>query len=290
MENMVFFGENGLTSTSANHIANVAKEYYQQLENTLDNIRFYKTTVDLLGYNAPALVANGVDTVENIPQMIEDIYQCKALIAWLREAIKAKDEHIKTIKNYSVKEYANLNGITLLNKPIGRPYRCEQDYLETLSIKERFNYINLETELAVLGQSIHPSGYISTAKQQLEHKINNPLETTGGGRDTVVYTHTPTIELSKVDALFFKLQKEHREKQARLNTLKQQCKDWIEAENLIIDNEYKAELLKYNNQQSEVHHALSMWVKETLAEVSKWKIVLPDSLKTIYSKINSLGK
>jgi hypothetical protein len=96
--------------------------------------------------------------------------------------------------------------------------------------------------------------------------------------------------LSTVDALFFKLQKEHREKQARLNSMKQECKDWIEAENLIIDNEYKAELLKYNNQQSEVHHALSMWVNEKLTEVSKWKIVLPDSLKPIYSKINSLGK
>jgi hypothetical protein len=236
------------------------------------------------------LIANGVNTVENIPQMIEDIYQCKALIAWLREAIKAKDEYIKTIRGCSIKEYADVKGITPLDKPLGRPYRCEQDYLETLSIKERFNYINLETELAVLGQSIHPSGYISTAKQQLEHKINNPLETTGGGRDTLVYTHTPTIALPIVDALFFKLQKEHREKQARLNSMKQECKDWIEAENLIIDNEYKAELLKYNNQQSEVHHALSMWVNEKLTEVSKWKIVLPDSLKPIYSKINSLGK
>ena len=27
-----FFGEEGLTSTSANHIANIAKEYYQSLE------------------------------------------------------------------------------------------------------------------------------------------------------------------------------------------------------------------------------------------------------------------
>lgn len=27
MNNMVFFGTDGLTSTSANHIANIAKEY-----------------------------------------------------------------------------------------------------------------------------------------------------------------------------------------------------------------------------------------------------------------------
>ena len=37
----IYFGENGLTSTSANHIANLAKEYYQTLRNFLTNE--YKT-------------------------------------------------------------------------------------------------------------------------------------------------------------------------------------------------------------------------------------------------------
>ena len=38
-----FFGTEGLTSTSANHIANIAKEYYQSLEAELEATNFVKT-------------------------------------------------------------------------------------------------------------------------------------------------------------------------------------------------------------------------------------------------------
>ena len=35
-KDLVFFGEQGLTSTSANHIANLAKEYVAGLEESID--------------------------------------------------------------------------------------------------------------------------------------------------------------------------------------------------------------------------------------------------------------
>ena len=34
-KNIVFFGESGLTSTSANHVANLAKEYAQKQESKI---------------------------------------------------------------------------------------------------------------------------------------------------------------------------------------------------------------------------------------------------------------
>ena len=40
MQDLVYFSDNGLTTTSANHLANKAKEYVAQLENELKNISF----------------------------------------------------------------------------------------------------------------------------------------------------------------------------------------------------------------------------------------------------------
>jgi len=46
--NKVFFGEGGITSTNANHIANVAKEYVQNLQNENDAISFLNCRVSLM--------------------------------------------------------------------------------------------------------------------------------------------------------------------------------------------------------------------------------------------------
>ena len=40
-----FFGTNGITATSANHIANMAKEYYENLETKLQSLCFYNTEI-----------------------------------------------------------------------------------------------------------------------------------------------------------------------------------------------------------------------------------------------------
>jgi hypothetical protein len=44
----IFFGEGGITSTSANHCANVAKEMYQYLQNELFLMKLYTTEVSLI--------------------------------------------------------------------------------------------------------------------------------------------------------------------------------------------------------------------------------------------------
>ena len=47
--NEVFFGNHGLTSTSANHLANIAKEKIVSNEAKLKNLNFVTTTVDIVG-------------------------------------------------------------------------------------------------------------------------------------------------------------------------------------------------------------------------------------------------
>ena len=47
--NEVFYGEHGLTSTSANHLANIAQEKIVSNEAQLKNLNFVTTTVDIVG-------------------------------------------------------------------------------------------------------------------------------------------------------------------------------------------------------------------------------------------------
>ena len=48
-QDLTFFAENGLTSTSANHIANLAKEYVKAQEQELESVEFYNTYLTIIG-------------------------------------------------------------------------------------------------------------------------------------------------------------------------------------------------------------------------------------------------
>ena len=88
-----FFSENGLTSTSANHVANLAKEYVQNIEKDLSNTSFINTSVTLIDSNNNVTTSIGKDAafLELVETKLNKISDAKSLIAWLREALKAKE-------------------------------------------------------------------------------------------------------------------------------------------------------------------------------------------------------
>lgn len=67
-KDLIFFSDNdrGLTSTSANHVANMAKEMIRGLEAELETLVFYSTEVSLIGNDSANTLRRGVDaaTVE----------------------------------------------------------------------------------------------------------------------------------------------------------------------------------------------------------------------------------
>ncbi len=75
----VFFGVDGITSTSANHIANLAKEYIRGIERELNKMQFYKSAVTLIGSTEYNVVENGNNDefVAKIPVMLEEIVKAK---------------------------------------------------------------------------------------------------------------------------------------------------------------------------------------------------------------------
>lgn len=89
----VFFGEQGLTETSANHIANIAKETLKKDEADIAAISFIHKQVSLLNDKTRSDISLGLDEAEcrGIVEKLEHIMKVKSLIAWLREAIKEKN-------------------------------------------------------------------------------------------------------------------------------------------------------------------------------------------------------
>ena len=50
--NTIYFakkGEKGLSSTHANHLANLAKEMQEEAINRINNVKFYETHVSIIG-------------------------------------------------------------------------------------------------------------------------------------------------------------------------------------------------------------------------------------------------
>ena len=289
--NNVFFTENGLTSTSANHVANLAKEYVQNIEKDLSNTSFINTSVSIIDSNNDVTISIGKDAtfLELIENKLNKISAAKSLIAWLREALKAKEklqqelnqlslyDWIKTEKNETVPVY-----------PERDDYITEDDYYASLNIKDRNRYYMLETQAAVYGKYIHPSGAFSKAREELSDKLNKPHEVKEDGRDTIIYNYNPSVEQSKVEDLFFKLQKDYRQVQAQLNGMKHECELALSENRISIDNAYKEELEKYNQTINKYNVEYNLWTKKKSQEYASLKIAIPDNLKSIYNEVNSL--
>lgn len=296
-KDLVFFkkeGEEGvaLTSTSANHIANLAKEYIQGVETQLNNVCFFNAEVSLVGSTGASIIQTGgtSEVLNNLQSLLEGVAQAKSLIAWLREGIKAKENLMKDLQNIGLEGWCNENGLAYPEAPSCGHVLTEVEYYASLPIKERNRYYQLETEAAVFGKYIHPNRHLSDARKELKDKLQHPHEVDGKGRDALIYTYTPTVNVAEVDNVFFELQKKHREVQAQLNAMKYSCEQAINESTSKVNTEYMIASQKYQARLKEILGAFKTWNDEKSQEYSKLKIVVPNSLLGIYNTINSLGK
>mgnify|MGYP003620106130 FL=1 len=297
MENLVFFkkeGEEGvaLTSTSANYIANLAKECIQSAETELNNISFVDVYVSLVGGTGNNTIQVGKDKefLDTIKSKLEKVAQAKSLIAWLRESIKARDCLLKDLQNLSIDDWCEKMGIPMPKIPKCEEALTEEDFYASLPIKERNRYFQLETEAAVFGKYIHPDGGLANARKFLKDKLQHPHSIVGEGRDALVYSYIPTTEVYQVDKTFFELQQKHREIQAQLNTIKHTCEQAVNESLNKVNSEYAAAYKEYNAEINSIAASYKSWRDLESQRISKLKITLPNSLLGIYDEVRSLGK
>lgn len=287
METKAFFGKEGLTSTSANYIANIAKEFYTNIEQRLNNIRLYTESVTILGSATDNILTKGwtSEHFTKIEDYLEAIKEAKSLIAFLREALKEKERLAKDARTYENKEEREKVII-----PVKEAYLTEEDIIKTWTIGEQEKYLSLETECAVIGKFIHEDGAFNKARKTLETKISNPCVLTQGTCNTILHKYTPSISQEDVDNLFFKLQAQHREKQAELNGLKHKIEVALKEDMLKKDDAYQTALNNAHAKAKEIEAAESIHRMELLQEVESLRIVIPNNLKNIYDTISHLAK
>ena len=124
--NKVFFGEKGLTQTSANHLANIAKETVESNRQALDSVGFVNVNISLLSGGNSRTVKTGRNEayLDNVPTLLQEVANMNAFCAWIREAIKAREEELEIINRYTWDVYATDVAGFKLDTPIkGHPYR-----------------------------------------------------------------------------------------------------------------------------------------------------------------------
>ena len=282
-----YFGESGLTSTSANYICNLAKESYEKLESKLNATSFLEEYITIIGARAETRVSlASKELLDTAPIMLKEIYRLKSLIAWLREAIKEKENLFKANRVFESEEYTAL----VVNRPIRKAYLTEQDVIESWTVKEQEEYLSLETKCAVIGKYIHPNGPLSKAKKDLSFRLSHPIVTECSGRDTIVRRYQAVTTEEEVDALFFSLQNKHRELQAQLNGIKHKIEVALREDMQKKDEEYKLELEAYNAKLAELREFDKLTRIAQEKGIEALKIIIPNDLKATYDSLAKLGK
>lgn len=290
--NNVFFSENGLTSTSANRVANLAKEFIQSIESDVQNVQFYNSEVALIGTSEKNLIEQGItdDELKRIPNGLQQIWEAKSLIAWLREAIKARKSLLDAVEKMTLEQYAAENGIELPKCPEHRKTATAESVYAELSVKERNRILSLQAKAATIGKYIHPDGRFADERKKFYDKTRNQHQVKGEGRDTLLYTYTPSCDPDTLEDVFFELQKIHRETQAELNKIEHEVNDKIRNDEMEEAATYAADYSQYRGRMNELEANLHSYKLAESKRIGALKIVIPHDLQDIYDTVNSLGK
>lgn len=277
-------GKDGLTITSANHLANIAKEMYEALQSKLEALKLYSRDY-MLAINGNAFRVENESEKSDLAAMsasLKEIGELKSLIAYLREGIKAK---MSLASDSSFEEYLEKlieEGRNDLVKPVAQKSVTFEDEFAKLTTEQKARYYSLEAKCATIGAFIHPEGAFAKARKEFfEHK-KNPTKVNGKGQEAEINTYSSYFSAEEVDGEFFSLQKEYRTLQAELNKFKAEVDERVAEANKSISND---SLLN-----------MKLWVDARKVErnsydevVKTLKVIIPQNLRGIYEKVNAVA-
>lgn len=287
MRQSIFLGEKGITSSSANFLANLAKEQLKTEEAILNNLTFINSDVELINGEVKAL-HKGVTDID-LQALLDRIASLHGFCAWVREAIKDKEAIGKEISNLDFYEYCEkVKGQEAPKLPKLPKIITKEDILSEMNVKERNNYLSLEACASTYGQYIHPDGAISSAREDVLKKVNNPHATQGTGRDMIIYTYSPSMEVEKINTMYTALQGKYRDYERQLNALKYSINEKVDKRSIEARNKYNALKREYDEIIHELEGEMDVYMREELNKLNKLKIVIPEKLTSIYEYLESL--
>lgn len=292
MINSSFFGTEGLTMTSANHIANLAKEFTKTTERNLNSVSFIETSLTIIGSDAvqPIHIGWCDGHIDHVSENLRVVSEANSLIAWLREAIKAYDKYVKSIEAQTLEEYCDESGIVLPKEPRRESSITKEEYIDTLTIKERNKILMLQAQAAVYGKYIHPEGPFAAARAELMEKMANETEVKGNGRDTLLYHYKPTANAMKVEDCFYQLQREYRATQAELNGYLHKIDQAVQKDADEKSKAFHDAMVSYRLEIAQISKDFESCKLRRLEEARQLRIIIPNDLKGVYAIVSELGK
>ena len=277
-------GKDGLTITSANHLANIAKEMYEALVSKLESLKFYSRDYMLAIAGKTFRVENESEKSElsTLASGLKEIGALKSLIAFLREGIKAKNEMSSDAAFEEHVEELIKSGREDLKKPLAKKEVAFEEELSKLTAEQKARYYALEAKCAAIGSFIHPEGAFAKARKDFLEHTKDPIKVMGKGQEAEINTYSSSFTAEEIDSVFFVLQKEYRNYQAEFNKLKAEVDEKVAEANREIANDNLA--------------AMKLWVdtrkvERTLydTEVKALKVVIPQNLREVYEKVNAVA-
>ena len=296
--NDIYFGEEGMTSTSAQHVSAMANVMVQDVKQHLMGLRLYEKSIRVIG-DVECKVEEVNNTLPEISEGVKQICKANALIAWLREAVKEREQAQQYIQDMTLDKWMELQGIEKPTSPVPpmMPKINFQDYktiLDTgLTVKEYNRFVELNSALAVYGEMIHDKGLLTRQKNELARILQNPTEVKESGRDTIITTYKVDVNVAvDIDKLYTELQSEYRKLQAEKNGIEakfsnlamdyqtRKMEEWKAAK-----AQYDRDLTRVNSELVGIQTQMQEWKKQRLEELAALKIIIPNDLKALYRSL-----
>ncbi len=294
--NNVFFKDGFLTSTEAQNICNVANEVIARLTESINSVQFYNTSItSIVSSDNEVCAGRGTTDIAWIQDAIIKIGKYNSLIAWLKEAIKNKEEAIGEISSMRLQEWLEFKYYPNPMSPSRKATVTKEDVIRNLEATELNKYFTLQSKAAAIGKFIHETGSISRAKIMLNKVVAEPNKISGAGRDTVIYRYTPSVKADDVDNMFLSLMSEHRNLNAQLNFIKAKAVEEANKQNIANEQEYQKARTAYSKEYNDwldktedLQSRFNQYIITEKEKISKLKINVPDSLMETYKSIKAL--
>lgn len=294
--NNVFFKDGFLTSTEAQNICNVANEVIARLTESINSVQFYNTSItSIVSSDNEVCAGRGTTDIAWIQDAIIKIGKYNSLIAWLKEAIKNKEEAIGEISSMRLQEWSEFKYYPNPMSPSRKATVTKEDVIRNLEATELNKYFTLQSKAAAIGKFIHETGSISRAKIMLNKVVAEPNKISGAGRDTVIYRYTPSVKADDVDNMFLSLMSEHRNLNAQLNFIKAKAVEEANKQNIANEQEYQKARTAYSKEYNDwldktedLQSRFNQYIITEKEKISKLKINVPDSLMETYKSIKAL--
>lgn len=282
-----YFGPSGLTTTSASYLANLAQEQIKTNESWLNYITFTNETKTLVSSGKELLIREAnCKSLNTIKEVIESNAQFYTFIAYVKEAIKAKEKAVSSLPDFE--EWANKK---LPACPKHPELVTEAHIVAEFTASEMQHYLHLQQYAAVYGKCIHANGSIADARANAQRYANNPTSIENLSNDVCVSKHTIAFSLDEIDEMYNQLQATRREYDKQLNNIKFGIRSEVNKRNNALDLEFQTAVENYRNEMNKLRSEYNTWIRKQAEEIeTTWKIVIPQELQPIFKYLQSLGK